>query len=82
VLLLGGINMPNGPYETILTTLELAAHLKVSTDTIERMEKAGQLPAPLRNKPLGSGRGRSVVRWDLYKVGRWMDGSDDRNSNN
>lgn len=68
--------MPSGPYETLLTTDELAAHLRVSPDTILRMEKAGQLPTPLRNKPLGSGRGRSVVRWDLWKVGRRLDGTD------
>jgi excisionase family DNA binding protein len=68
--------MPSAPYETLLTTEELAAHLRVSTDTIERMEKAGQLPAPLRNKPVGSGRGRSIKRWDLWRVGRRLDGSD------
>lgn len=68
--------MPNGPYEKLLTTDELAAHLRVSPDTISRMEKSGQLPPPLRSKPVGSGRGRCVVRWDLWKVGRRLDGSD------
>ncbi len=67
--------MPTGPYETILTTPELAAHLKVSTDTIDRMEKARLLPPPLRSRPLGSGPGRSVVRWDLWTVCRHLDGS-------
>lgn len=70
--------MPNGPYETLLTTDELAAHLRVSRDTIERMEKAGQLPKPLRTKPIGSGRGRSVVRWDLWAVGRYLDGTTEK----
>jgi excisionase family DNA binding protein len=68
--------MPSAPYETLLTTDELAAHLRVSTDTISRMEKAGQLPAALRSKPIGSGRGRSIVRWDLWRVGRHLEGTD------
>ncbi len=74
--------MPTGPYETILTTQELAAHLRVSTDTIARMERAGQLPPPMRSKPLGTGKGRSVIRWDLFRVGQYLDGSDSRDGNN
>ena len=67
--------MPTGPYETLLTTDELAAHLRVSRDTVEDMEKRGQLPKPLTNKRT-PGPGRCVKRWDLWKVCRFLDGSD------
>lgn len=68
-------HMPFGPYEKILTTEELATHLRVSTDTIQRMEMDGKLPPPIRSAPLGKGRGRCVVRWDLWTVCRHLDGS-------
>lgn len=67
--------MPTGPYETLLTTDELAAHLRISRDTVEEMEKRGQLPKPLTNKSK-PGRGRCIKRWDLWKVGRFLDGTD------
>lgn len=67
--------MPTGPYEILLTTDELAAHLRVSRDTVEDMEKRGLLPKPLSNKRT-PGRGRCIKRWDLWKVGRHLDGSD------
>ena len=77
----GNRNLPpsplvaRGPYEALLTTDELAAHLRISVDTVARMERLRQLPPPLRTKPVGSGRGRCVVRWDLWTVCRYLDGS-------
>ena len=68
--------MPNGPYEVLLTTHELAAHLRVSVDTIQRWEEVGRIPPPIRSKPAGSGRGRCIVRHDLWKVCRRLDGSE------
>lgn len=76
--------MPNAPYEVYETAPELAARWKVSPDTIERMEKTGDIPpAHIRTKPVGGGRGRCIKRWDVYRLGKWMDGHrDGRNDNN
>jgi hypothetical protein len=74
-ILAGGVLRPAGPYALMVTPAELARYLNVSVDTLERMEKAGLLPRPLRTKPLGSGRGRSVIRWDLWRVLRHLEGT-------
>ncbi len=67
---------PTGPFDIFLSTEQLAARLQVSVDTISRWEAIGKIPRPVRSKPAGSGRGRQVVRHDLWCVCRRLFGKE------
>jgi len=56
---------PEEPADVVLTTAELAARLKTSTDTIWRRVAAGSMPPPVR--PSAKCRGR----WPLAMIEAW-----------
>jgi excisionase family DNA binding protein len=51
-----------------LSTAQLAVYLNISYDQVNRLRRAGVLPAPL---PLGKGRHR---RWGKAAIDRWLAG--------
>lgn len=54
---------PYDPYlDQFLTRAELAAERRVSVDTIDRMVKRGELPAPIRLSPGRNGWRRRDVQ--------------------
>jgi len=57
---------PMGPYQVLLSREELAARLDTSPDSIDRWRSRGDIPDPLR-----AGR---WMRYDLWRVLRWLDG--------
>jgi prophage regulatory protein len=57
--------MPSrGEFPSLITAKELAALLQVSTRTVWRLRKAGEIPEPLR---IGG-----MVRWRLDAVHAWL----------
>lgn len=56
--------------EDCLTVEDLARVLRKSASTVQRLAKAGKLPAGLEPLPL---IGRTGFRWRKQKVRRWLD---------
>jgi excisionase family DNA binding protein len=57
---------PNREFPSLITAKELARMLQVSTRTVWRLLKAGEIPKPIR---IGG-----MVRWRLDTVHDWITG--------
>jgi hypothetical protein len=61
----------NGRFSCLVTPEQLAEVLQCSIKSLERWEKEGKLPAPVRlpkKTPTGKGKGKAFVRFDLAEV--------------
>ena len=72
--------VPKGRYEVLLAPHEVAKRLGVTVDTVSNWERRGAIPPPMQvpnGTPTGRGRGRRWMRYDYWKVLRWLDGHRD-----
>jgi len=68
---------PKGRYEVLLSPQEMAGRLGVTVDTLGNWVKRGVIPSPLQapnGTSTGRGRGRRWMKYDCWRVMRWLDG--------
>ena len=71
------LTVPTGPYQVLLSPKKLALRLGVCVDTIANWRVRDIIPPPLEalnSTPTGRGRGNRWVRYDYWRVLRWLDG--------